>query len=89
VDEQIAHQIAALDEKMNDDLSRLPSNRVLSVDYHSFCTNPDRLIRQVRSHVTDVDVRNPAVQHFPPSSNAPQTEIEERLVARIRDHSSA
>ncbi len=84
VDEQIARQLYGLDQKLNDDLSALRSDRVLSVNYRSFCRAPDRLIQSLRSRVHSADIRNPGVESFSPSTNSPQNPDEERLVNRIK-----
>lgn len=84
LDEQIARQLAVLDEKMDADLSALPSEQVLSIDYQTFCACPDDFIQSIQSRLPRIQYRNEKVEQFPPSTNTPQSDQEEQLVQRIK-----
>lgn len=81
--EQIPAQIEALSEKIDTELSALPSNKVLSINYSSFCRSPDKLIQSIRSRIHPAELRHSKVARFSPSTNTPTTETEKRLVAEI------
>jgi len=83
-DEQIARQVKALDRKVETDLSKIPSDRVLRINYQAFCNGPDALIRTIRSRIQPTELRNPKKKRFRPSTNTAQTQEEKRLVERIK-----
>ena len=85
VAKQIANQVKALDQKIEEDLSHLPPDRVLSINYRAFCNQPDRLTRMIRSRIQPVPFRNPQIEQFSPSTNQPQSAEERRVVSYLNE----
>ena len=81
--EQVAGQVIALRERMEQDLAALPE-RVLRVHYEDFCREPEALIEQLRDTIGPVETRNPPKVSFALSVNKPETDEERQVVALVQ-----
>lgn len=81
-EEQVAYQVISLKKRMDHDLSKLPSNRVIRVDYNAFCEKPEILTLKLENAIGPIKRRNPAKAKFIPSTNYPEN-IEEFNLIRI------
>lgn len=86
VAEQIAHQLFSLKKKMEDDFTSIPSNRIIRVQYETFCNNPELLIEQLKKKVPDLEDKNFPEDSFVTSSNEPETAEEVQLVQLVNNH---
>lgn len=79
---QVAGQLRSLQRRLDQDLARLDPARVLSVDYDTFCRRPETLIEALRPALGHPPFRNPAVDKFDVTTNAPRTD-EERVLLQL------
>ena len=82
--EQIAGQVVSLQDRLTTDLARLPEERVMRIQYDSFCNAPDDLTSKIRSQLDNPAYRNEPVDSFPISKNQPRDDLE-RDVLRCLD----
>ncbi len=86
--EQVVGQLASLNAKLEEDLSKLDRGDVTRVDYGDFCEDPEALIGLLRPAVLDVETRNPAHGRFKNSRKTPRNDEEEALVQMVLDGSA-
>jgi hypothetical protein len=84
VHEQVAAQLVALRERLDEDLSRLAPGRVVRVGYEDFCAEPEALIALLRRRLGPIEERNPPAGPFDARRRAPRTEEERRLLEALR-----
>lgn len=77
---QVCEQLARLEERMNQDFSRMDSGRVHRIIYDDFCSNPDSVFRLVPDILAGLDDVNPAIDRFEVAHSVPGNAIEQRLV---------
>ena len=80
VAEQVANQCISLQKKMESDLSKLQSERVVRIHYEDFCSNPEGLIRKIMFSTGAVETKNPTQPGFEVSSGRPQNKEESDLI---------
>lgn len=85
IEEQIAKQCISLKQKMEDDLSTLPNDRVFRIQYEDFCNAPEELVRMIISAIDTSETKNPKQQRFKISSSCPQTQEETALIELVRE----
>lgn len=76
---QVARQVCSLQQRMDDDLARLPAARVLRMSYRDFCARPESLIELLREKWTPAELRNEPKERFEFKANAPRTDEEKEL----------
>lgn len=78
--EQVANQVLELRARMGADLRKLPLDRVLSVDYSTFCTNPEHLTDRLVPRLKVKGYRNGPVRQFKEQTNGARSWQEEELL---------
>ena len=68
---------------MEKDLSRLPSERVVRIDYEAFCNNPEGLVRKIIFSINATKTKNPTHQFFKISHGYPQNHEEITLICLL------
>lgn len=81
--EQIANQCIFLKQKMEDDLLKLPPERVMRVHYEDFCTNPEGLIRKLIILINATKTKEPIQQCFKISRGDPQNDEESYTIDMV------
>ncbi len=84
VQEQIAHQIHDLHQRMLSDLKQLAAQRVIRLTYGEFCQNPENIIADIRARCRKVRYRNEPVEHFEYRQKKAGSVEEETLVKQVR-----
>ncbi len=82
--QQVARQLASLQQRMEADLAEVPPERVLQVRYETFCARPEDLIERLRGTWGNIPHRNEAVSHFEVSANTPETDEERQLIDAVK-----
>ena len=83
VEKQIARQCISLKQKMEVDLSKLPNERVIRIQYKDFCNAPEDLVRKIISAIDTSETGNPKQPLFKISRSCPQTQEEIALIELI------
>lgn len=83
--EQIALQVTLLEKKLNDDLSEIESQRVITVDYKNFCENPEALIYHLKTRIGEIEEKNIPVDRFTISVNEAKNDEEKMLLKYLND----
>jgi len=81
--EQIAGQLASLHAKAHADLNELEPERVLHMNYGSFCERPEYLTELIDSGLGRLPRRNPPVERFTPTPRQIRNDMEASLVDLI------
>lgn len=80
IPEQVANQCKSVTEKMEQDLSLLPNERVIRIKYEDFCREPEALIKNVGAALCALKTDNPSRDFFTISRNSPQSAEENKLL---------
>lgn len=83
IDEQIANQCTSLKQKMEKDLSKLPSGKIMRIHYEDFCNNPEGLIHKIMFSINATETKNPTQQCFKISHGYPQNQEECNLIELV------
>jgi hypothetical protein len=83
--EQVCGQVFGLEARLIEDLGRLEANRVHTVVYEDFCAHPDSVFDSMAEIFENVDEKNDPVSHFDLRRSSPEDDVEERLVALLRN----
>ncbi|MCP4361152.1 MAG: sulfotransferase [Chloroflexi bacterium] len=86
VAEQVTGQLISLQRRMDSDFAKLPQERVIRLDYESFCQEPEAIIKQLSAVFRKVGLRNTAVTHFKPSHKSPQNEEDKLLIDLVKKY---
>ena len=84
-EEQVCAQVFALEARLNDDLRRVKADRVHTIAYEDFCAHPDSVFDSMADIFENVDEKNAPVAHFALRHSLPEDEVEEKLVAYVRN----
>lgn len=87
--EQIARQVIDLTFKMDQDLLKLPSSRVMRLSYREFCQNPERLGDIIRRFYPRIAHANEARQNFDIRIRTASDPDEQLLFERVRELEAA
>ncbi len=83
VPEQIFHQIKDITECINENIEKLPKERVRKIKYEDFCNNPEGVIKIFDNIFKSVKEKNPPVLHFISKKQHPNTKLEKELIELI------
>jgi hypothetical protein len=67
---------------LHQDIKRIPSDRVLLIQYESFCKNPDSVLRLFDKKIV-ADFKNTGVSSFVATRKSPKNKEEERLLELV------
>lgn len=84
--EQIDNQCSSLKQKMEYDLSKLLSEKVIRIRYEDFCNNPDGFIRKIMFSINATETNNSTRQCFKISHGYPQNQEESNLIDLVSKH---
>jgi hypothetical protein len=85
LEEQVAAQVCGLRGELARDLAALPRERVVELDYESFCRDPERALRPLRSLLGTVIERGAAAGPFAAVHHVPTDLRERRLLALLAE----
>ena len=80
VPQQIAGQLISLQQRMTCDLEYINSQRIIRIQYETFCKNPEAIIDLLKSSLGYVGWRSKSVEQFAISRNVSTSEEENLLV---------
>jgi Sulfotransferase family len=80
---QIAGQVASLKRRLNEDIARLDSKRVLTIRYEEFCRQPEKLTDMLEAALSPVSPRNTPMGQFPVARNRPSCPMECAVMAEL------
>jgi hypothetical protein len=80
---QVAGQLRSLGRRLKEDLGRLPEERVLRLEYESFCATPDSVVDLLAPALGELQPANPPVRGFDLVHHRPRNVEEEELLAMV------
>lgn len=86
VAEQVAHQLASLQAKMDADFFEIPRERVIRLQYEEFCRDPEGVLLQLNKIWERVEFRNSPVESFAPSDKSPRNDEEMQLIELVKQY---
>ncbi|MCA9034979.1 MAG: sulfotransferase [Planctomycetaceae bacterium] len=90
--DDVCDQIVQIEQELDEQLSRIPSDRVVEVTYEGFCENPIAALREIVSQIPQVRLREDLIEAelkpFRVSSVISLTSDEHRRVLRRLEHYS-
>ena len=69
---------------MEFDLSKLPSERIIRIQYEDFCRNPEDLVRNVKVSINAAETKNSTRPSFEISRLHAQNQAESDLLQTLR-----
>ena len=85
LEQQVAGQVRGLRRQLGVDLSALPRERVLQLDYERFCREPDATLGPLRRMLGALGERNGPAGPFAAVHHVPADERERRLLALLAE----
>lgn len=80
---QVAGQLRSLGRRLDQDLGRLPEERVLRLEYKGFCATPDSVVDLLAPALGELQPSNPSVRGFDLVQHRPRNVEEEELLAMV------
>jgi hypothetical protein len=83
VPRRVASQVVALSERLDQDVAGMPIGQVNTIDYESFCRDPESLTAILQATLAPVALRNSPVTSFAMRRNRPHDQDEHETLAEL------